>query len=153
MNRLIILVLFALVIFAGNIMAQDDGYGLGIILGEPTGICGKLWMGDNTAIDGAIAWSLNEKSALHLHGDYLIHNFNSIDVEKVNLTVYYGIGGRIRLSENKGDDNLGIRVPIGLIYIFANTQLDLFLEIVPILDLTPNTDFGFNAALGIRYYF
>jgi hypothetical protein len=31
--------------------------------------------------------------------------------------------------------------------------LDFFFELVPILDLAPSTDFGMNAAIGIRYFF
>jgi hypothetical protein len=33
------------------------------------------------------------------------------------------------------------------------TPLDIFLEIVPILDLAPKVGFDFNGAIGIRYYF
>jgi hypothetical protein len=41
----------------------------------------------------------------------------------------------------------------GLDYLFANTPLDIFLELAPILDLAPKVDFDFNGTIGIRYYF
>ena len=51
------------------------------------------------------------------------------------------------------DTQLGVRVPLGLAYLFQTAPVDIFLEIVPILDFIPETDFRINAALGARYYF
>jgi hypothetical protein len=66
------------------------------------------------------------------------------------MPFYYGIGGRIKTSD---DARIGVRVPLGLAYLFQNVPVDIFLEVVPILDLTPKTDFRINAALGARYFF
>jgi hypothetical protein len=74
-------------------------------------------------------------------------------VDKGRLPFYYGIGGRIKFAENNNDDFIGVRVPFGLAYIFATAPVDIFFELVPILDLAPDTDFDFNAALGARYFF
>jgi len=46
-----------------------------------------------------------------------------------------------------------VRIPIGVSYYFANDPLELFFEIVPILDLAPATEFSGNGGFGIRYYF
>jgi hypothetical protein len=132
--------------------AGGGDFGLGIILGEPTGISGKLWISANSAVDGAAAWSLGNNEALHLHADYLLHNFSLIEVEKGRLPFYYGIGGRIRFAD-VGDDFIGVRIPVGLTYLFESAPLDIFLEVVPILDLAPDTDFDLNAAVGARYFF
>ena len=51
------------------------------------------------------------------------------------------------------DVTLGVRVPLGLAYIFSDEPIDIFLEIVPILDLLPQTDFTISAAIGGRYFF
>ena len=135
-----------------NLMAQDNGFGLGIILGEPTGISAKHWLSHSKAIDVALAWSLEGRDSFTLHADYLNHNFSLIKVEKGRLPFYYGIGGRIKF--NDGDDSaLGVRVPLGLAYFFENITLDLFVEIVPILQLFPDTDFKLNGVLGVRYFF
>jgi len=37
--------------------------------------------------------------------------------------------------------------------LFADTPLDIFVEVVPVLDLVPDTDLDFNGAVGIRYIF
>jgi hypothetical protein len=137
--------------------AIAGNFGLGIIVGEPTGLSFKAWTGNTAAIDGGAAWSLGENYTFHLHVDYLLHNFELISVEKGRLPLYYGIGGRIKLrdEDRRGDDDdhIGIRIPVGLEYLFERTPLDIFIEIVPILDLAPDTDLDFNGAIGIRYWF
>ncbi len=133
--------------------AQKGRFGLGVIAGEPTGPCFKLWTSQRTAIDGAVAWSFAKNARIHLHADYLVHVFDLIDVETGRLPLYYGIGGRIRFADGDRDDNIGVRIPVGLAYLVENVPLDIFFEIVPILDLTPDTDLDFNAALGVRYFF
>jgi hypothetical protein len=143
---IIIITLF----FAMNISAQSKGIGLGLIVGEPTGISFKYWTGSTTAFDAALAWSFIDEGAFHIHGDYIFHNMRLISVPEGTLPFYYGIGVRIKTSN---DTRLGVRVPLGLAYLFNNAPIDIFLEVVPILDLTPKTDFSINAALGARYYF
>ena len=150
MIRAIIFLVLTAVLVGGSVQAQDRGFGLGVILGEPTGISGKLWTGYRTAIDGAIAWSFEKKSSVHLHGDLLFHSFNRARVDKGKLLFYYGIGGRVKFED---DSKVGVRVPLGIDYFFARSPFDFFLEIVPILDLVPSTDFGLNGAIGIRYFF
>jgi len=134
-------------------VAREHPFGLGVISGEPTGISGKLWLSNKTAIDGAMAWSLESNANFQVHGDFLIHDFNLIKVQKGSLPVYYGIGGRIRTWDNNNDDNVGVRFPLGMEYIFQGNRFDLFLEVVPVLDLAPSTDLQFNGALGFRYFF
>jgi len=48
---------------------------------------------------------------------------------------------------------LGLRLPVGLTYLFDGAPVDLFLEAVPSLDLLPGTSFDLDAALGARYWF
>ena len=37
-------------------VAREHPFGLGVITGEPSGISGKLWLSEKTAVDGAMAW-------------------------------------------------------------------------------------------------
>lgn len=148
MKKLIIF--FVLGLFGLKVIAQADGFGAGIILGEPTGLSGKLWLTEKTAVDGAIAWSMWDGGALHIHADFLVHSFNLINVSQGQLPLYFGIGPRIKLAH---DPWVGVRVPVGLAYLFGSAPLDVFLEIVPILDLIPATEFHFNSAIGVRYFF
>ena len=150
MIRSIIFFMLMVMLTCGTAQAQDKGFGLGIILGEPTGITWKLWTGYNTAFDGAVAWSFEKKSSMHLHGDLLHHSFNRARVDEGKLLLYYGIGGRVKFEDKS---KVGVRIPLGINCLFPNSPLDFFLEIVPILDLAPSTDFSLNGAIGIRYFF
>lgn len=146
--------------------AQSDGFGAGIILGEPTGISLKGWIGNDRAIDGAVAWSLRGGAYFSLHADYLFHNMDLIKLAKGRMPLYYGPGLRLRSWNggrywdhgrwhygDGGRVNLGIRFPVGLAYLPEKAPVDIFLELAPVLDLLPATDFGINGAVGARYWF
>ncbi len=130
--------------------AQPKGLGLGVIIGEPTGISFKKWMNKSRAIDGALAWSFGDKDALHLHADYLFHNRRLLHIDQHSIPFYYGVGGRFRFEDN---NTFGIRFPLGLTFFLVEVPIDLFIEIVPIMNLAPETDLDLNAAIGARYYF
>jgi len=137
--------------------AETSVFGLGIIVGEPTGIGAKLQLDSGNALAFGLAWSLEGDNELHVQADYLYHNYNLIPVEQGQLPLYFGIGGRIKINDahngKGGDDNVGIRFPVGLSYIFDGAPFDVFMEIVPILDVAPDTDFDLNGAIGGRYWF
>jgi hypothetical protein len=130
--------------------SQQEGIGLGVILGEPTGVSFKTWLSKNHAIDAAAAWSFGREDALHLHADYLIHNYSLIKFDNNTIPLYYGVGGRLKFEDNS---RFGVRFPVGITFFIREAPIDLFLEVVPILNLAPDTDFDMNAAIGARYYF
>ncbi|MBN2039907.1 MAG: DUF3996 domain-containing protein [Spirochaetes bacterium] len=140
--------------------AAGEQFGIGLIVGEPTGVSMKYRITENSAFDLGVAWSFANEDAFHIHSDYLIHNFNLIKVPEGQLPFYYGIGARVKFAEddkNKNRDKdgtiFGARIPLGLSYMFANQPIDIFGEIVPVLDLVPDTDFALNIAVGARYFF
>jgi hypothetical protein len=139
---------------AGEAAAQSRDFGLGFIVGEPTGLSAKAWQSRTRAVDFAAAWSFDGDDAFHFHVDYLVHRFGVIKVSRGQLPIYYGIGGRLRFHDEGDEDvEFGIRFPVGLDYLFARDPIDIFFEIVPILDLVEDTDFELNASLGARYWF
>ena len=120
-----------------------------MIIGEPTGLSAKIWTGDHTAVDAALAWSLVGNGYLHLHADMLMHSF-VIEVDQGQLPVYFGIGAKLDLASNLG---LGVRVPFGMAYLFESVSIDVFVELVPILNLIPATTFSIEGGIGILYFF
>ncbi len=136
-----------------SISSQDKGFGVGIIIGEPTGVSLKGWMTSTTAIDAGIAWSFLDDGSVHLHGDYLVH-FNVFNTS-LKIPLYVGIGGRIKFKNNKKitDNRIGVRVPFGIDFMLNDAPVDIFVELVPVLDLSPKTDINFNGAVGVRYFF
>lgn len=153
MKRIAVLAILATLTFSGSALARQGGpFGLGIIVGEPTGIGGKLFLSRANAIDGAVAWSLEGNNDFHIQGDYLFHNYTLITVDEGEMPLFFGVGGRIAFRENR-DDLVGVRFPVGLAYLFEDAPLDIFLEVVPILELAPDTDFDFEGAIGTRFFF
>ena len=150
MRKSIFIFIGFIILFASLNYSQNKRIGAGIIVGEPTGLSFKYWLTDNTALDAGLAWSFVDENAFQIQADYLIHNFSLIKISNGKLPFYFGIGGRLKFSN---DATLGVRVPLGLAYIFSDEPIDIFLEIVPILDLLPQTDFTISAAIGGRYFF
>lgn len=152
--------LLALVACAAS--AQQDGdFGVGLILAEPTGVSAKLWLDEDEAIDAAAAWSLDGKDRFQIHADYLVHRYDLIeaDPEQGRAPVYFGIGARFKAGdedekdEDEEDDSLGVRLPLGIAFQFAQAPFDVFAEVAPVLDLVPGTDLDISAAVGGRYWF
>lgn len=137
-------------VFATGTLA-DGNFGLGIIAGEPTGLSAKLQLTRTSAIDAAVAWSFEggDDDFLVL-ADYVLHNFSVFNVEKGAMALYFGIGGRVEFANNT---QVGIRVPVGVDYMFQGAPVDIFAEVVPVLDLVDKTELNFNAAIGVRYFF
>lgn len=132
--------------------AETSKFEVGIIVGDPSGLHFKKWINPSQAIDIAASWSTSGNDELYIHANYLTHDYTMFKVEKGILASYYGVGAYI-LDEDTKDTISGIRIPIGLDYFVANRPLTLFIEIAPKLDLSPDTDFEFDAAVGIRYRF
>jgi hypothetical protein len=149
---------FALAL-AAPVMAQtsqgDNKYaGVGFIVGEPTGLSAKFFLSNEHAVQFALAWSLSGQNEMHLQGDYIWHKYGLIDLKNGDeMPLYFGIGGRFIFEEGDADDVFGIRFPVGLDYLFTNYPFDIFAEIVPILDLTPDSDFDLEGAIGARFWF
>jgi hypothetical protein len=141
--------------------AQED-FGIGAIVAEPTGITAKAWFNGNEAIDAAAAWSFSDHDSFQFHTDYLYHRFDlfpNVDQSVGRLALYFGAGARLKLGEDNGrgnddaDDRLGLRVPAGMTYLFTQAPFDVFGEVVPVLDIAPDTELDLQAAVGGRFYF
>ncbi len=151
MIRTALVTILGLALISGSALAADGRFGIGAIVGEPTGLSGEMWLTENTAIDAAVAWSFGSgEDAFLIHSDYLFYNTGLIDVKKGSMAVYFGLGGRIKFAN---DTQVGIRIPVGLDYLFEGAPVDLFGEVVPILDLVDKTELNFAAAVGVRYFF
>ena len=84
----------------------------------------KLWAGGNGA--GNIA----------LGGDGL-------------FLAYYGAGARLKLFDV---NRLGARATLGLAYAAGGSTWDAFIEVVPVLDVIPDSDWTVTAFIGWRWF-
>jgi hypothetical protein len=158
------LIIIALCMLASikEVSAQRGQFGLGVMVGEPTGISAKLWVSNTTAIDFGIGWSLgvfvsdtdyNGNGRSHLHFDYLINAYNLFgDTDQYPL--YCGVGVSYNMG-GKHDNLLAMRFVGGFAWMPNETPLDFFIEmaLVPTFNFSSQSEFTIDAGLGVRYYF
>ena len=174
------LALIALGTWAGPACATEVGtqrqYGVGVMLGDPTGLSGKAWLSRTSAIDaglGAYAWGPPgdcvrggpaptvcahgwDQSTMSVHADYLWES-NIVEGRVAQLDWHVGGGARALFVSGPcaGDCwDLGARAPVGLDLTFPQpTFLEVFLELAPAFYVVPVAFLSFEGAFGVRGYF
>ena len=143
----ITIALAVFVLCATPVAAQ---FSAGLVVGEPTGLSAKLWVGDLTAVDLAVAWSVaGDEQRLYLHSDFQQYiAFGQPDAGR--LLVYVGVGGRLYIGDETA---LGVRIPVGLFYELDQLPIEVFLEVAPGINLFPATEVNFGGGIGARYRF
>lgn len=157
---LVVSIFFGVLFLSTDALAQRDGLGIGISVGEPTGLSIKKFISGSDAIQAGLAWSFRRTSGapftgsnsgfLYFHLDYLKHYYLTAGRTGLQIPFYIGIGGFTVLRD---DPVLGLRIPLGLAIHFGSLPLDAFFEVVPGLGLAPRTEFYVGYALGGRFYF
>ena len=144
-------------------VAQEHGTGLGVTIGEPTGINAKLWTSTYAAFDFGLGLSIggdridkyngfyNGGSRFHFLLDYLWHSFEMIHPTG-RFPLYYGIGGHINTGAGY-NSSLAMRCVIGVAWLLREVPIDLFLEFVPSFQLISSSGIGIDAGIGARYFF
>ena len=146
--------------FAARAPARAEGgpFGLGLILGSPTGVSAKLYLNKRNAIDFALGFAFLNRRGIAVHADYLWHPVMLATDEAFFLPLYFGVGARI-LDHDRGSDDddfhLGARVPVGILFDFKTIPLDVFLEVALVVDIIKDHGdvIDLNAGIGARYYF
>jgi hypothetical protein len=126
--------------------------GVGVILGDPTGL--SLLFGNRVAIGAA--WDID--NYVHVHADVWLAS----RVLAEPVLWYAGVGGKLLLLYTGGGNpfdeepeaaiGIGLRIPIGIQW-YPIEELELFLEAAPGLFLVPATSVDVDLGLGIRYHF
>jgi len=146
-----------LLIIPSFIFAQN--YGIGVIIGSPTGFTGKYLWSRNSAIVVNAGWSFVSDVKFHITGDYQFLFPDVIKGEEGvalrNVVPYLGIGGSFRAKTDEATDEtdfyLGLRLGGGIEYLI--NRFGVFLELYPVVNVIPSTDFSFEGGLGARIYF
>lgn len=149
MKSLLILALLCVSCVAWG--TTPDKTGVGLMLGNPTGITAKRWLSEKAAVDAGLGFSIGKSTDFNLHSDYLLHQKDAFYFNDIHpLDLYYGIGGRMEFAD---DIELGVRVPVGLVHNFTDQPADIFAEAAPIIDFISKTGLELSFAIGARYYF
>jgi hypothetical protein len=146
-------------------------FGLGLELGEPDGINGKVFLSPSGAIDFGLGYIYDHYyygDGLHLYADYLWH-FQLASTPSFKLPFYIGAGLRMWQFDycvqnvcDYGGSAVGIRMPLGVAFDLNNTPIDIFVQLVPTLDFLggdyymryrDRTHFGMDGSVGVRFWF
>ena len=143
--------------------SQDSNFGIGILLGEPTGVSAKFFLDPKTAIDAGLAYSFD--SFFMVFGDYLWHLESPFTVDNDftrRLKIYVGGGAGLKFSSKNEferirdhDDSVEVfvRVPVGAEWRPIDPPIGVFVELGPGLKLIPGASAMFFGDIGIRFYF
>jgi hypothetical protein len=143
----------------GVARGQDKGtLGVGIVIGEPTGVTARLYLADDRAIQGAVGAAFIG-GGIQVHADYAFHPYVVQTRDTFVLATYVGPGVRlIQYSDGRDDSYLaiGVRGVGGLLFDFKN-PLDAFVEVSGVLEYGfqdgEGVGLALNAGAGVRYYF
>lgn len=156
--------------WAGNAYALEDPgddaplrqsargpFGLGIVLGEPSGLTAKLFFSRSSAFQLHVGYGFGPHGygRLVVTGDYLFHFMGALPpIRRAGrLVPYVGIGGRLGIRDNEhGNALLGVRVPLGMSF-FLNAPLEIFAEVAIGIGIIPETVGIVDGGLGARFYF
>ncbi|MEQ1568610.1 MAG: hypothetical protein ABMA64_23430 [Myxococcota bacterium] len=157
------LLLWATVAGATEIGTSRD-FGLGIQLGGPSGLTGKVYLGDGrrNAIDFTVGGGYYGEDLWWnaFWGQVAYHwNLETLDSGGgVTIPFRIGVGGFVTTGYYSwaGGTNgaiLGARVPFGVDFDFEDAPFQLYIEAAFDLTVLPPLSPGVDGGIGGRYYF
>lgn len=134
--------------------SADGPIGVGIFLGQPTGVTVEMDLSASSWIDFKAAWNLAGPKggySILLQGNYEYAFPGMFAIQKELFTPFVGGGAVVDIN----DTNVvfGVRVPAGVAYRFRNIPLELFLEAGLDVYLFPGFSLGGSGGLGARLRF
>lgn len=147
-------------------LAQESEFGLGVTLGDPTGVDFKWNLNEHNALDFVVGYGAFGGAHFYTHVEWH-HDWHLTELgERARMDLYTGVGAKLGVYYNgyyywgRADDDFrnssawfGIRAPIGLDFVFNNAPVDVFVELAPGMWLVQRPFFDFDAAVGARYWF
>lgn len=143
----VVLSLFSTAASASSSRSGD--FGVGLVVGEPTGLTVQFRLARMHALDLAVGLDPFEDRDFYVHLDYLFLAGNLLGSGSVGLVPYVGFGGVLI----GGQPAVGFRVPFGLALEFNRAPIQIFAEAAIRVILSPGTDTRIAPAVGFRFFF
>lgn len=148
-HRILIASILTFLVVTASSAADRNGFGIGPVVGEPTGLNAQFFWDKSSAVDIGAAWSWDEW--LLLSADFQMYDY-FMDMPR-DWKWFYGGGVYMTVANDDHDDNtLGVRVPIGLKYHFPYSIVDVWGEAAPGIELAPDTKFAFQGGIGLTFW-
>lgn len=152
MKRLVLVCVCGLL--AVSAFAAPGPLGLGVILGQPTGLSLGIDMSQTNWLDFKAAWDFagpKDSVNIILQGNYQLAFPGVLLIEGNDFVPYIGLGAGLAIET--GSLAVGLNMPLGINYRFQKAPLEVFLEVGLGLYLFPATKFAPSGGLGLRYRF
>ena len=148
------LVVFTAVGAAAPAAARAD-LGVGVFVGQPTGLDVKIGLERRTALDVVIGWDrLDDGRVDYAHATFLA---NLGVARGRSVLVPFRIGVGVAAYDGAGafgdEVNLAVRAPIELGLRFRRTPIELYGELAIKLTLVDGDDVDGDGGVGVRVYF
>jgi esterase/lipase superfamily enzyme len=127
---------------------NGHAFGLGIILGSPTGFTGRYTLEANRSLEGIVGWSFGKEAHVQLAVSHLWTVASVFQIEqRKSVDLFFGVGGSIN------NELLGVRAPVGLSMMFSEPRIEAFAQVALNVGITPSTRAYMDGGIGVRYYF
>lgn len=151
----------------------SEGFGLGIFLGQPSGITLAGNFGGGHMVQGYVAFELVYRDSFILMADYVWHPNLIVDNSTLELSWHFGGGlvlgtwvhdyyydcvawdahGRCVEWADYARVMFGLRMPFGLDLFFHEVPLELYFELAPGIEVAPYVWWILYGGIGLRYWF
>jgi len=156
----VLLLVLALPATAGaRSVSEPSKWGIGFMLGQPTGLTLKHWFGGSDAFDLAVGGG----PGLRVHGDYLFGLAQISRSSDLNVDLYLGPGAIIGFDRDRwcgwrhdfchdDDGYLGVRAAFGIDFVFRRAPVNFGLELAPAVVMdTHDADGMLDANVYVRF--
>jgi len=155
MRKLVLVV----VLLVSGVAHADDGVGIGLFVGSPTGLDLKLGMGYRSNLDIVLGWDTiyHDGRDAYGHVTYLA-TLGVAHGRTVSVPIRLGVG--VAIYDDGSFDtgvNVAVRAPLEIGFRFHNAPIELYGEVALKLTLIDennnNDDVDLDGGFGFRVYF
>jgi hypothetical protein len=152
-----LLILMILLLATNSFAAEREMFGIGVLAGVTDGITVKSVLRNGRAPFVSFGSETPGDTEYQIYGDNLFYKYDFIKVPEGKRSLYSGAGAQYitpiaDIGKNK-NQKIGFRFPVGNEHLFWKSSSDAFLELVPVLNSTPDTKFQFGGGIGIKFFF
>lgn len=154
MRKLLLSTTVLAVMVAGRPAPAHADFGLGLFLGEPTGLDFKIGLGNRSGLDFVLGFTtFDDGRAGYGHVTYLV---TPVVAQGNAVTVPLRLGIGAELIGPSGDLSFGVRAPLELGLRLRRTPLEFYGELalaVILIDPADEVVSDFQGGIGFRLYF
>ncbi len=132
--------------------------GVGLMIGNPSGLSYKFWLDEKTALDAAAGI---DQQQVRCTCDILVAQLYVVQQDQRQSHQRHHGQRRLSILHRCGSARFvqrqhrvrSSRFPLGLSFLPHNTTWEFFGELAPVVRFTPDTGMNFDFGVGARYYF